>query len=262
MSFDSNKFPFVVIIPARLGSTRLPEKMLADIAGKPMIQRVYEQASLSGANRVIIATDDKRIADVLRPLSAEVVMTSSAHTSGTLRLAEVVKLKELSHDTRIINVQGDLPCLNPQLIQQIAANLVEHPKANICTLAEPLHSMEMMHNPNQVKVVLNHQGYALYFSRSPIPWQKPIMEHNTKAPLQTVYHHIGLYGYSAAYLMQFAQLEPSPLEYLENLEQLRALWYGHQIHVDMACAESVPGVDSQADLDRVRLYFRNEYQVL
>jgi 3-deoxy-manno-octulosonate cytidylyltransferase (CMP-KDO synthetase) len=254
--------PFTIIIPARYGSTRLPAKMLADIAGKPMILHVYEQALKSGAEQVFVATDDNRIADVLRPFTDSVIMTRSDHLSGTLRIAEALKLKNIPDETLVINVQGDLPLVHPALIRQLAYCLIDHPDADLVTLAEPLNDKTMLKKSQHVKVVLNAHNYALYFSRSPIPWQSNFEQpDDATVALKHVYNHIGLYGYRARYIHQFAALAPSPLESLENLEQLRALWHGHEIYVDMACENCFPGVDTAEDLENIKTYVRNHPDV-
>lgn len=253
----SHKFPivpYVVIIPARMGSTRLPGKMLKDLHGKPMIQHVYEQASKSHAKQVVIATDHEKIAHALEASGAKVVMTSTDHVSGTERLAEVVTQLKLAPDTIVVNVQGDLPLIDSRLIDQVASDLALHPDASIATLAEPISHEHIYNKTNHVKVVLDQKGYALYFSRSPIPWQKGL--NHPDVPLRfyddCFYHHIGIYAYHARYVKKYPGMEASPLENVESLEQLRALWHGDRIHVAMACAPSFPGVDTEDDLEHIR----------
>lgn len=248
--------PFTVVIPARYASTRLPGKPLADIAGKPMIQHVYERACESDAERVIIATDDRRIRDVCGHFGAQVVMTAAGHASGTDRLEEVTRKLDLPTDACVVNVQGDEPLLPPALINQVATNLESHPDVTIATLCEPITDVEAVFNPNVVKVVFDHRGMAHYFSRAPIPWAR---EHWAGAsgerslPDKVAYHrHIGIYGYRVGLLRSFVSWPPAPLELAESLEQLRALYHGARIHVDQACQVPPAGVDTPEDLERVR----------
>lgn len=244
--------PFVVVIPARYASTRLPAKPLADIGGKPLIQWVYEQACKSDACRVVIATDDSRIEAVAATFGAEVVMTKVNHASGTDRIHEVATRLKFSEETVVVNVQGDEPLIPPSVINQVALNLVES-GAPMATLCEPIHQLDEIMNPNMVKVVMNNAGMALYFSRAAIPWDR---DHFTtgKEPayFNGWYRHLGIYAYRTSLLNQFVAWGSCPLELTEKLEQLRALWYGAQIHVAPA-VESLPaGVDTPADLERIR----------
>lgn len=245
---------FHVIIPARYASTRLPGKPLLDIAGKPMIQRVWEQARKSQALSVTVATDDPRIAQACSAFGAQVVMTRSDHPSGTDRLQEVVAQMGLDSDACVVNVQGDEPMIPPSLIDQVAANLLAHPEASIATLAEPLSDIESVFNPNVVKLVTDHQGFALYFSRAPMPWCRDAFNEQPRAiPEGMVFRrHIGLYAYKVGFLHDYVKWAPSPLELAESLEQLRALWFGCRIQVADACEVPAPGIDTQDDLDRVR----------
>lgn len=242
---------FTVIIPARIGSERLAGKLLLDLAGKPIVKHVCERALSSGAETVIVATDDQKIAKAVESLPVQVCMTSPLHTSGTERLAEVVKLRNLSPDEIVVNVQGDEPMISPINIQQVAANSKKRPTESIATLCVPMESSDELVSPNIVKVVMDKEGRALYFSRAPIPWDRERFNQGNMKP--TVhYRHIGLYAYRAGFLSQYVTWEPSALEQLESLEQLRALWYGHKIHVAIATDKHEPGVDTREDLERIR----------
>lgn len=243
-----------VIIPARYASTRLPGKPLQDIAGKPMIQHVWEQARKSRAASVTIATDDERIVAACESFGAAVVMTRSDHPSGTDRLQEVVSLLGLDNQACVVNVQGDEPLIPPSLIDQVAANLQAWPAASIATLCEPIGDIETLLNPNAVKVVADHQGFALYFSRAPIPWCRDAFAANPGALPANVafYRHIGLYAYKVGFLHDYVGWPTSPLETVEALEQLRALHFGCRIHVAEACETPPAGVDTVEDLARVR----------
>ncbi len=245
---------FSVIIPARFASTRLPGKPLLDIAGKPMIQRVYEQACLSEARRVIIATDDQRIADVALAFGAEVCLTAAEHPSGTDRLQEVVKRQGFYADDIVVNVQGDEPLIPPRIINQVAHNLAAEPQASIATLSEAIEDVESLLNPNVVKVVADSSGRALYFSRAPIPWPRDSFARQPdQMPSQGHYQrHIGIYAYRVKLLNDFVQWPPCPLEQTECLEQLRAMWNGAYIHVEQADEALPAGVDTQQDLERIR----------
>lgn len=249
---------FTVVIPARYASSRLPGKPLADIAGKPMIQHVCERAAESRAQRVVVATDDARIEQACRGFGAEVVMTSPHHASGTDRLEEVAGKLDLDPDHRVVNVQGDEPLIAPELINQVADNLEQYPEAAIATLCERLHDVHQVFNPNVVKVVCDARGMAHYFSRSPIPWARdfwPEGAHPDELALPDnigYFRHIGIYGYRASVLREFVQWPPAPTERVESLEQLRALYNGALIHVDIADQPPAPGVDTEADLERVR----------
>ena len=245
---------FSVVIPARFASTRLPGKPLLDIGGKPMIQHVYERALESGAERVIIATDEAKIEAVAQGFGARVCMTAADHRSGTERLSEVVQTLALEADEIIVNLQGDEPLMPPQLIRQVAQNLNNHPSASVATLAESIHNAAMLFDPNVVKVVSDGQGYALYFSRAPIPWHRDAFAlTTTELPEDTHYlRHIGLYAYRAGFINEYVRWPTSPLESIESLEQLRVLWHGHKIHLAVAQVASVAGVDTAQDLERVR----------
>lgn len=245
---------FTVVIPARYGSTRLPGKPLLDIHGKPMVQRVWEQAGRSSAGRVVIATDDERIAETARRFGADALMTRPDHPSGTDRLQEVVQALELPAHHIIVNVQGDEPLIPPAVIDQVAANLAQHETAGIATLCEPITSEEDLRNPNVCKVVADAQGIALYFSRAPIPWPREAFAsgEGTLPDGGEWLRHIGIYAYRADFLHRFVGWPPAPQEKLEQLEQLRALHHGTGIHVATCCEQVPPGVDTQQDLDDVR----------
>jgi len=248
---------FRVIIPARFASTRLPGKPLVDIAGKTMIQRVYEQARMSSALDVIIATDDPRIEAAAQAFGANVVMTSSDHESGTDRLEEVVSKLGLSDDDIVVNVQGDEPLIPPQVIDQVANNLAGS-EAGISTLSEVIDDAELVFDPNVVKVVADKQGYALYFSRAPIPWCRSTYQagRGELPTIMQVQRHIGIYGYRVSLLHDFVKWGPSALEKTESLEQLRAMWHGVKIHVEPALQTPPPGVDTPEDLERVLRYLQ------
>ena len=245
---------FRVVIPARYASTRLPGKPLLLIAGKPMLQHVWERACESGAEAVFIATDDRRVAEAAQAFGATVVVTSPSHRSGTERLAEVAVINAEPDDHVYVNVQGDEPLLPPALIRQAAADLLAHPEADIATLAGVIDSAEALFDPAVVKVVCDHRGYALYFSRAPIPWDRDAFAGGARLLPQTGLYrrHIGLYAYRVAYLHAHAGLPESAAEQAENLEQLRALQAGRRIHVADAVVAPGPGVDTPQDLEHVR----------
>ncbi len=249
---------FYVVIPARFASSRLPGKPLKDIAGKPMVQHVYERARQSGAGEVIIATDDERIETAANRFGARVCMTSPDHQSGTDRLQEVARQLNCAPDEILVNVQGDEPLIPPQVIDQVANNLAQQPAASVATLCEPILALEDFRNPNVVKVVADQQGLALYFSRAPIPWPRDHFAEGEGSALSENFlarRHIGIYAYRSALLDRFVTWPQAPLEKIEALEQLRVLWQGERIHVAEACAQVPGGVDTQADLERVRRLF-------
>ncbi|WP_428821337.1 3-deoxy-manno-octulosonate cytidylyltransferase [Microbulbifer sp. MCCC 1A16149] len=254
---DTSSFEFDVIIPARFASSRLPGKPLADIAGKPMVQRVYERACESAAQRVIVATDDMRVAQVVQGFGGEVCMTSADHASGTDRLQEVAANLELTEDRILVNVQGDEPLIPPAVINQVAANLARNRTAGVATLAEPIPTVEDFLNPNIVKVVAEESGLARYFSRAPIPWPRDAFALEQQALPEGLQprRHIGIYAYRAGLLNHFVSWPMAPIEKFEALEQLRFLYHGHAIHVDDACEEVPGGVDTQQDLERMRALF-------
>jgi 3-deoxy-manno-octulosonate cytidylyltransferase (CMP-KDO synthetase) len=245
---------FCVVIPARYGSSRLPGKPLLDIAGKPMVQRVYERACESAAARVVVATDDQRIVDAATDFGAEVLMTSPDHVSGTDRIEEVARLLDLAAQDIVVNVQGDEPLIPAVVIDQVAANLAANPTAGIATLCEPVHSAQDLFNPNIVKLVTDAQGMALYFSRAPIPWNRDGFASGRPAgdaPVEAR-RHLGIYAYRVSLLHDFVQWPVAALEQLESLEQLRAMANGTRIHVAEALEAVPPGVDTEADLELVR----------
>jgi 3-deoxy-manno-octulosonate cytidylyltransferase (CMP-KDO synthetase) len=236
-----------VVIPARYASSRLPGKPLLPIAGRPMLQHVHERALQCGAADVVIATDDERIAQAASGFGARVCMTAAGHTSGTERLAEVVEVCAWPADSIVVNVQGDEPLIEPALIRQVADDLAAFPQAAVATLAYPFASYVVHNDPNVVKVVLDRQGYALYFSRAPVPFARDPQDADSVGGLR----HIGLYAYRAGFLGRYRQLAPAPCEELEKLEQLRVLWHGMKIHVSLAAQMPGPGVDTHDDLTRV-----------
>ena len=235
---------FHVIIPARYASSRFPGKPLADLAGKPMVVRVCERAAQSGAASVHVATDDERIAAAVEAAGHAFVMTRADHPSGTDRIAEATQLLKLGNRDAVVNVQGDEPLISPALISQVAAMLDRLHGASVSTACHEIHDPAALDNPNVVKVVLDAQGYALYFSRSRIPY-----------PRQSGaiwYRHAGIYGYRVEFLKLYSTLTPAPLERVEALEQLRVLWHGYRIAVAVSETEVAPGVDTPQDLDAVR----------
>ncbi|MGL6309223.1 3-deoxy-manno-octulosonate cytidylyltransferase [Aeromonas veronii] len=244
---------FVVVIPARYASTRLPGKPLADIHGKPMVQHVVEKALQSGADRVIVATDDERVQQALLSTGVEVCMTSADHQSGTERLAEVCRHYGFAADTIIVNVQGDEPLIPPAIIRQVADNLAAA-TAPMATLSVPIQDAEEAFNPNAVKVVTDKDGYALYFSRASIPWDRDRFAKSHEQIGDHYQRHIGIYAYRAGFIQRYVDWAPSVLEQVEALEQLRVLWYGEKIHVAQALEAPPVGVDTQADLEKVRAF--------
>ncbi|NIY91583.1 3-deoxy-manno-octulosonate cytidylyltransferase [Vibrio diazotrophicus] len=242
---------FTVVIPARYQSTRLPGKPLADIGGKPMIQWVYEQSLLAGAERVIIATDDARVEQAVKAFGGTGCMTSPDHQSGTERLAEVVALMGIEDDHIIVNVQGDEPLIPPAIVRQVADNLAAS-KAPMATLAVEIDHESEVFNPNAVKVVTDKDGYALYFSRATIPWDRDNFASEDKTIVQPLMRHIGIYAYRAGFINTYINWQPSQLEKIECLEQLRVLWYGEKIHVAVALEAPSAGVDTPEDLELVR----------
>ena len=247
---------FKVVIPARYASSRLPAKPLLDIAGKPMVVRVAEQAQRSGAQDVVIATDHQGIFDVVAQHGYQVVMTREDHPSGTDRIAEVAAHFNWASGEIVVNVQGDEPLIEPALIREVAGNLNAHPEASIATACHVIHDKETMLNPNVVKVVMDAHGYAMYFSRAPIPYPRDVFAQNLALPVNLpVYRHIGLYAYRAKFLSDYAQLVPAQIEQYEALEQLRALWHGYKISVAITQQAPAPGVDTQQDLEIVRKLF-------
>ncbi|RKF17799.1 3-deoxy-manno-octulosonate cytidylyltransferase [Alginatibacterium sediminis] len=242
---------FTVIIPARYQSTRLPAKALLDIAGKPMLQHVYEQACLSKATRVLIATDDGRIQSAAENFGAQVIMTSSEHQSGTERLAEVVEKLGFAEQEIIVNIQGDEPLIPPVIIDQVAKLLVDDSNAPMATLSTDLTDISEINDSNVVKVVSDHYHNALYFSRAAIPFMR-----DSEPKVESYQRHIGIYAYRAGFVSKYPKLTQSSLEQLEKLEQLRALSNGYVIKIARAVQSPAHGVDTQADLDKVRSWFK------
>jgi 3-deoxy-manno-octulosonate cytidylyltransferase (CMP-KDO synthetase) len=239
--------PFTVVIPARYASTRFPGKPLADLAGRPMVVRVCERAARSGAAAVHVATDDARIAAAVRQHGYSAVMTRADHASGTDRIAEVARKLKLGDRAIVVNVQGDEPLLPPRLIAEVAGKLAASRSASMSTACHAIHDEAALASPNVVKVTMDREGHALYFSRSRIPYPR-----EGGAPC---YRHAGIYAYRAGFLRKYASLKPSPLEQAESLEQLRALWHGYRIAVAVSKAEIPPGVDTPRDLEAVRRIF-------
>jgi len=265
MSVPAEESPnFIVLIPARMASTRLPDKPLADIAGLPMIVRVARQASLSRASRCVVAADDERILAACEAHGVEALLTKADHLSGSDRLAEACNLLDLPDDTVVVNVQGDEPLMDPDLINAVARELSRRPDCAMSTAAHAIDSTDQFANPNVVKVVLDRSGTALYFSRAPIPWWRDSEGPNGTPSLDALkglaepvpLRHIGIYGYRSAFLRTFPHLEPAALERVEALEQLRLLWHGHRIAVHIAEQAPSPGVDTPEDLERVRELLR------
>jgi 3-deoxy-manno-octulosonate cytidylyltransferase (CMP-KDO synthetase) len=246
--------PFVVVIPARYASTRLPGKPLLDIGGQPMIQRVWARACASAASRVIVATDDDRIAAAVNAFGGEVCMTRATHESGTDRLQEVAATLGFDDDAIIVNVQGDEPLIPPAVINQVAQNLASSERAGIATLGKRIRDRADVFNPNIVKVVFDTTLHALYFSRAAIPFDREnFNDGNADAIGGNWMRHIGIYAYRVEFLHRFIEWPMGQLERLEKLEQLRALENGVGIHVDEACTDIPVGVDTAEDLERVRV---------
>jgi 3-deoxy-manno-octulosonate cytidylyltransferase (CMP-KDO synthetase) len=253
------ELPFRVVIPARYGSTRLPGKPLRMLAGKPLIEHVYHRAQASGAEEVIIATDDRRIGQMAEGFGATVCMTAVDHPSGTDRLAEVARVRGWADDAIIVNLQGDEPLMPPTLIDQVAADLHHHQDAGMATLCVRIHHVHEIFDPHLVKVVRDAHGYALFFSRAPIPYHRDRFCRTGKSLSEVpedcdYFRHIGLYAYRACVLRRFPQLSPCMLERTESLEQLRALWHGIRIHVQEALEIPQAGVDTEQDLARVMAF--------
>ena len=248
---------FCVLIPARLASTRLPGKPLADIGGQPMIVRVAQRAVASSAERVVVAADSPEIVDACKARGVEVVLTRADHATGSDRLAEACDLLGLGSDEMVVNVQGDEPLIEPHLIDAVAAALEARPEASMATAAYRIDRMDEFTDPNVVKVVLDARGLALYFSRAAIPWWRDgfaagLASLPEPAPLR----HVGIYAYRAGFLRQFPCLAPAPMEKTEALEQLRAMWHGYRIAVHIAAGAPGIGVDTPQDLERVRALLR------
>lgn len=244
---------YKIVIPARFASSRLPGKPLINLAGKPMIQHVYERAQNSGVTDIVIATDDDRIAQAAQSFDAEVIMTSPAHENGTERIAEVARIKGWLPETVVVNLQGDEPLIPQSLVALTAQGLIDHPEAGMSSICTPIASADDAFNPNVVKVVLNKDNFALYFSRASIPWDRDAYKDGLAQPTQKmpVYRHIGMYGYRVSFLQQYSSMQPCALEQTESLEQLRALWYGVKIHMGIIDKAPAHGVDTLEDAQRV-----------
>jgi len=251
---------FTVVIPARYAASRLPGKPLREINGKPLLRYVYECAQRTQANQIIIATDDERIQQAANAFGADVCMTSDQHQNGTQRINEVIQQRNIKDDEIIVNLQGDEPLMPAACISQVARLLVDHPEAQMSTLATPVIHDDDVFDSNIVKVVMNKQAHALYFSRAPIPWQRGQYETQQveRTATWSCLRHIGIYGYRAGYSQEYVSLAQSPLEQLESLEQLRVLWHGGTIVVGLAEAIPGPGVDTEQDLEKVSQQLRQE----
>ncbi len=250
---------FTVLIPARMASSRLPDKPLADLAGIPMVVRVAQRAKDASASRVVVATDDERVLAVCQSHGVEAIITRSDHLSGSDRLAEACEILKLKDQEIVVNVQGDEPLIAPESIDAVAQLLATRDDCSMSTLAHEIDNVEEFSSPHVVKVVLDARNTALYFSRAPIAWWRDgfssgISKLANPAPLR----HVGLYAYRVQFLRVFPQLSPAPLEMLESLEQLRALWHGHRIAVHVSEHAPGPGIDTHEDLARVRRFFEGK----
>jgi 3-deoxy-manno-octulosonate cytidylyltransferase (CMP-KDO synthetase) len=258
---------FHIIIPARMASTRLPGKMLADLGGAPLVIRTAQQAAKTRAHSITIAADDAAIASAATQYGVDCVMTDRAHPTGTDRLSQAAALMGLPDDAIVVNVQGDEPLIDPAIIAAVAQTLHDQPECAMATAAHPIHAPADIFNPNVVKVVCNAANQAMYFSRAPIPFARDSTQQNEAGLMQPAYfegvaapavlRHIGIYAYRVSFLHAFPQLAASPLEGVESLEQLRALWHGHRIAVLPWAGALEAGVDTDADLQRVRTAFFN-----
>ena len=246
--------PFVALIPARRGSTRLPGKVLAELSGKPMVVHVADRARESGARRVVVATDDEEVKIAVQAHGHTALMTRADHATGTDRLAEAAHLLGLEDEVIVVNVQGDEPLISPALIGALAQELDARPDCVIATACHAIESATDLFNPNIVKVALDSRNTALYFSRATIPWARDAFAHDRAAlpPGLPIYRHMGIYAYRAGFLKNYPRLESAPIERFEALEQLRALWHGYRIAVMISEATAAPGVDTAADLALVR----------
>jgi 3-deoxy-manno-octulosonate cytidylyltransferase (CMP-KDO synthetase) len=248
---------FAVVIPARYASARLPGKPLADIAGKPMVVHVADRARESGAYEVIVATDDERIQQAVSRHGHQAMMTRPDHVSGTDRIAEIATVLGWPDDLIVVNAQGDEPRMPPQLLHAVAGQLATHGDAAIATACHPLHSAKEMFDTNAVKVVLDKNGYAIYFSRAPIPYARDAFKAATLNLPRGLpaYRHLGLYAYRCSFLKTYSTLPPAAMEQFESLEQLRALWHGYRISVVVTDQAPDPGVDTPEDLENMRRAF-------
>ena len=246
--------PFVVVIPARYASTRFPGKPLVELNGKPMVVHVVDRARESGATEIVVATDDARIASAVSAHGCEVAMTRGEHATGTDRIAEVVAQRGWDNDTIVVNAQGDEPLLPPAMIRTVAETLQRHDGASIATACHPIQDVAEFLDPNAVKVVFDEAGYALYFSRAPIPWPRDAFA-DSKSSLPKdlpAFRHIGIYAYRCEFLRKYATLKPATMERFESLEQLRAMAHGYRIAVTVSDAAPPPGIDTPDDLKRLR----------
>jgi len=247
--------PFVVVIPARYASSRFPGKPLVEINGKPMVVHVVDRARESGATEVIVATDDERIAKAASAHDCTVSMTRNDHATGTDRIAEVADQRGWTDDTIVVNAQGDEPLLPPSMIRTVAQGLQQHDGASISTACHPIRDIAEFLDPNAVKVVFDAGGYALYFSRAPIPWPRDAFAADEKTSLPTdlpAFRHIGIYAYRCEFLRKYATLAPATVERFESLEQLRAMSHGYRIAVTVSDKAPPPGIDTPDDLKRLR----------
>jgi len=240
--------PYHIVIPARYASSRFPGKPLVDINGKTMLEHVYEVAKKSTATSIVIATDDQRIFDVASKFCERVLMTSDQHQSGTDRLAEVCQIMQWSEDEVVVNLQGDEPLTPPELLNQVAENIHNYQDASIATLTTPVHDQAEIKDPNIVKVVADMNGFALYFSRAMIPYQRDLHEDCESNLYQ---RHLGIYAYRVAFLNDYSQMPQCDLETVEKLEQLRAMYHGHRIHTQQALKLPGPGIDTPEDLQKL-----------
>lgn len=251
---------YIVVIPARFSSTRLPEKPLLPIEGVPMVVRVAQQAAKTRAERVVVATDHEAIAEACRKWEVEVLLTRADHPTGTDRLAEAAAALKLSDDAVVVNLQGDEPLMPPEVVDRVAQSLIDHPDCHIATAAHRIENAQAFFNPNVVKVTLDEKGHALTFSRAPIPWARDHFKGSRETLPEDfpALHHLGLYAYRAGFLKAYPTLAQCRLEQLESLEQLRALYYGYRIAVETLDAALPAGVDTAEDLERVRAEFARQ----
>jgi len=253
---------FTIIIPARHGSTRLPAKPLRVVGGKTLVEHVYRCAQQSAAREIIIATDDERIAVVAQGFGANVCMTLQEHATGTDRLAEVVQKQNIPDDDIVVNLQGDEPLMPAEVINQVACNLAQRSSASVATVCTPINTAKELLDPNVVKVVVDENHYAHYFSRAPIPWDRDRfpLDNAASISIESPYQrHIGLYAYRAGFLTEFVRWPKCSLEVIESLEQLRILWKGHKIHVGQALKTPGPGVDTAGDLAEVAQLLQKKF---
>ena len=250
---------YKIVIPARYASSRLPGKPLIELSGKPMIQHTYERALETGVKDIVIATDDQRIFDVAKSFGADVIMTNPKHENGTERIAEVAEIKGWDKDDVLVNLQGDEPLVPKALIEQTAQGLLLNPEAGMSSICTQIENAEDAFDPNVVKVVLDCRGFAMYFSRAAIPWDRDLYKNgqDTLTQQMPVYRHIGMYGYRVSFLQEYSRMSQCPIEQVESLEQLRALWYGVKIHMGITDTPPGHGVDTPADIERVEQLLKN-----